>query len=155
LRTVVQRVSRARVLVDGETVGAIERGMCALLSVGPRDDEAVARRLAGRLATLRVFPDSAGRMNLDLNAAGGAVLVVSQFTLHADTSRGHRPSFIAAAPPDQAERLYGAFCEALRERGFPVATGRFGTHMDVELVNEGPVTLVLTSGEAAWSADAG
>ena len=112
-------------------------------------------RLAGRVATLRVFADDAGRMNLDLAQAGGSVLVVSQFTLHADTSRGHRPSFIRAAAPGEAERLYGVFVEALRDRGLAVETGRFGAHMEVELVNDGPVTLVLTSGEGAWEADAG
>jgi D-tyrosyl-tRNA(Tyr) deacylase len=152
---VVQRVSRASVRVEGETVGAISRGLCVLLSVGPSDDEAISRRLARRVATIRVFPDDGKRMNLDLAAAGGAALVISQFTLHADSSRGHRPSFIGAALPEIAERIYGAFCEALREAGLIVATGRFGAHMDVELVNDGPVTLVLSSGEGHWAADAG
>ena len=155
MRAVVQRVSRARVVVGGETVGAIERGLCVLLSVAPSDDEAVAARLATRVATLRVFPDEAGRMNLDLAAIGGAVLVVSQFTLHANTSRGHRPSFIGAAPPEQAEHLYEAFVAALRRGGHTVATGRFGAQMDVELANDGPVTLVLSSREPPWAADAG
>jgi len=115
----------------------------------------IAQRLAGRVATLRIFPDAAGRMNLDLAQSAGAVLVVSQFTLHADTSRGHRPSFVRAAAPGQAERLCDAFVAALRDRDLQVATGRFGAHMDVELVNDGPVTLVLSSGEDAWPADAG
>jgi D-aminoacyl-tRNA deacylase len=155
VRTVVQRVTRARVNVGAETVGAIDAGLCVLLSVGPGDDEAVAQRLAGRIATLRIFPDAAGRMNLDLAASGGAVLVVSQFTLHADTSRGHRPSFVRAAPPDRAAELYEAFVDALRHLGHHVETGSFGAHMAVELVNDGPVTLVLTSAEPDWPADAG
>lgn len=141
--------------VGGETVGAIDQGLCVLVSVGPDDDETVARRLAERVGTLRIFPDSAGRMNLDLDAVNGAVLVISQFTLHADTSRGHRPSFIRAASPDLAERLYGAFADALRARHLRVATGRFGAGMEVDLVNDGPVTLVLSSGEGPWPADAG
>ncbi len=141
--------------VGGETVGAIDQGLCVLVSVGPDDEETVARRLAERVGTLRIFPDSAGRMNLDLDAVNGAVLVISQFTLHADTSRGHRPSFIRAASPDLAERLYGAFADALRARHLRVATGRFGAGMEVDLVNDGPVTLVLSSGEGPWPADAG
>jgi len=155
VRAVVQRVSRAAVDVAGERVGAIEAGLCILLSIGPEDDEEVARRFAGRIATLRIFTDSDGRMNLDLAAAGGAALVVSQFTLHADTSRGHRPSFIRAAAPETASHLYEAFAAALRDLGFTVAAGRFGAHMDVDLVNDGPVTLVVSSGEPAWPADAG
>jgi D-aminoacyl-tRNA deacylase len=155
VRAVVQRVSRAKVDVDEETVGAIDRGLCVLLSVGPGDDAAVAERFAGRIATLRIFPDAEGRMNLDLAAIGGAVLVVSQFTLHADTSRGHRPSFIRAAAPGRAAELYEAFVAALRGLGHHVETGRFGAHMAVDLVNDGPVTLVLTSAEADWPADAG
>jgi D-aminoacyl-tRNA deacylase len=155
VRAVVQRVSRAKVDVESETVGSIDAGLCVLLSVGPSDDATVARRFAGRLATLRIFPDAEGRMNLDLGASGGAVLVVSQFTLHADTSRGHRPSFIRSAAPDRAAELYEAFVAALRELGHHVETGRFGAHMAVDLVNDGPVTLVLTSGEPDWPADAG
>ena len=155
MRAVVQRVSRAQVDVGSATVGAISAGLCVLLSVGPADDAAVAKRFAGRIAGLRVFPDEAGRMNLDLATAGGAVLVVSQFTLHADTSRGHRPSFVRAAPPERAAELYEAFVNALRELGHHVETGSFGSHMAVDLVNEGPVTLVLTSAEPDWPADAG
>jgi D-aminoacyl-tRNA deacylase len=155
VRAVVQRVSRAQVTVDGEVTGSIGRGLCVLLSVGPDDAEPVAVRFAERVATLRIFPDSDGRMNLDCAAVGGAVLVVSQFTLHADTSRGHRPSFIRAAPPELADRLYQRFAAAVRECGLSVATGRFGAHMEVELTNDGPVTLVLSSAEGAWAADAG
>lgn len=155
MRAVVQRVSRARVDVGSETVGAIGHGLCVLLSVGPTDDVAVAQRFARRISTLRIFPDAEGRMNLDLAASGGAILVVSQFTLHADTSRGHRPSFIRAAAPDRAAELCEAFVIALRQLGHPVQTGRFGAHMAVDLVNDGPVTLVLTSAEPDWPADAG
>jgi D-tyrosyl-tRNA(Tyr) deacylase len=155
VRAVVQRVSRASVRVSGETVGSIGAGLCILLSIGPDDDESTAAHLAGRIATLRIFPDAEGRMNLDLAGAEGAALVVSQFTLHADTSRGHRPSFIRAAAPDRATQLCEAFVAAFRNLGHTVETGRFGAHMDVELVNDGPVTLVLTSGEPAWPADAG
>jgi len=155
VRAVVQRVSRATVTVEGEVTGSIDRGLCVLLSVAPEDDEPVAKRLAGRVATLRIFPDADRRMNLDLATAGGAILVVSQFTLHAVTSRGHRPSFIGAASPDRAVELCATFVDALRDLGHRVETGRFGAHMDVELVNDGPVTLVLTSGEPPWPADAG
>jgi D-aminoacyl-tRNA deacylase len=155
VRAIVQRVSRAAVTVAGEVVGSIDGGLCVLLSIGPDDGDAVAHRLAGRVATLRIFPDGEGRMNRDLAAAGGAVLVVSQFTLHADTSRGHRPSFIRAAAPDQALRLCESFVIALRGLGHTVETGRFGAHMEIELVNDGPVTLVLSSGEPDWPADAG
>jgi D-aminoacyl-tRNA deacylase len=155
VRAVIQRVSRAAVRVSGETVGSIPAGLCVLLSIGPDDDETIASRLAGRIATLRIFPDADGRMNRDLAGAGGAALVVSQFTLHADTSHGHRPSFIRAAAPGRALQLCEAFVAALRGLGHTVETGRFGAHMEVELVNDGPVTLVLTSGEPDWPADAG
>jgi D-tyrosyl-tRNA(Tyr) deacylase len=155
MRAVVQRTSRATVRVAGSVVADIGPGLLVLLGVGPDDDDAVAKRLAGRVATLRIFPDAAGRMNLDLTQSGGAVLAVSQFTLFADTSRGHRPSFAGAAERTLAERLCSAFVANLQARGLDVAAGVFGAHMDVELVNDGPVTLVLTSGEEAWSADAG
>jgi D-tyrosyl-tRNA(Tyr) deacylase len=155
MRAVVQRTARAAVRVEGSTLGEIGAGLLVLLSVGQGDGDAVAARLARRVATLRVFPDADGRMNRDLAQAGGSVLVVSQFTLHADTSRGHRPSFIRAGEPAEAERLCGVFVAALRDQGVTVQTGRFGAHMEVELVNDGPVTLVLSSGEDAWEADAG
>ena len=157
MRAVVQRVRRARVLLapDDAVIGEIGPGFCVLVSVGPTDTEATAARLAGRVAGLRICADETGRMNLDLRQAGGALLVVSQFTLHADTSRGHRPSFIGAAPPELARRLYDHFTDTLRRLGLAVATGRFGAHMQVELVNDGPVTIVLSSGEPAWAADAG
>ena len=151
----MQRVRDARVTVAGEVTGAIGLGLCVLVSVGPSDDETIAGRLARRVATLRIFPDDAGRMNLDVRQAGGAVLVVSQFTLHADTSRGHRPSFIGAGPPELANRLYDAFAAVLRVLDLQVETGRFGAQMEVELCNDGPVTLVLSCGEEPWRADAG
>ena len=146
----MQRVTHAQVRVDGEVVGRIGPGLLVLLGAGPGDDEAVARQLAARIATLRIFGDDSGRMNRDLAAAGGAVLVVSQFTLYADTSRGHRPSFVGAGPADAAERLCAVFCETLRERRLEVATGVFGAHMDVALENDGPVTIVLSSGDDPW-----
>jgi D-tyrosyl-tRNA(Tyr) deacylase len=152
---VVQRTLQSAVTVDGVITGAIPRGLCVFLGVGPGDDEAIADKLASRIATLRIFPDDDGRMNLDVAQAGGEVLAISQFTLFADTSRGHRPSFLKAAPPDQAARLYDAFVDALRKAGLTVATGVFGAHMDIDVRNDGPVTLVLTSGEDAWPADAG
>ena len=155
MRAVVQRVTFAEVRVDDEVVGTIGPGFCILLGCGPEDTEATARHLAGRVATLRILADEAGRMNRDLGATGGEVLVVSQFTLYADTSRGHRPSFVGAGPPDLAERLCDVFCRDLAERGLRVASGRFAAHMRVRLENDGPVTLVLSSGEPPWPADAG
>ena len=157
MRAVVQRVARASVSVDGEVVGVIGGGLLVLLGAGPDDTEARARRLAERIATLRIFPDPAGRMNLDATQTDppGAVLVVSQFTLFADTSRGHRPSFIGAGAPGHAAGLCDVFVAAVRERGIRTETGQFGAPMDVDLRNDGPVTLVLTSGEPPWPADAG
>jgi D-aminoacyl-tRNA deacylase len=151
----VQRTSRASVRVAGAVISEIGVGLLVLLGIGPSDDDAIAQRLAARVATLRIFPDAARRMNLDLAQSGGAVLLISQFTLCADTSKGHRPSFVRAASPDQALRLCDAFAVALRARDLRVATGQFGAHMDVELVNDGPVTLVLSSGEDHWNTDAG
>jgi D-tyrosyl-tRNA(Tyr) deacylase len=155
MRAVVQRTGHAVVRVEGVSVGAIGPGLVVFLGVGPADDHATAVRLAARVVTLRVFADATGRMNLDVAQAGGEVLCVSQFTLFADASRGHRPSFLGAGPPDRARELFEVFVSALRERGLTVATGRFGARMGVELVNDGPVTLVLSSGEEAWRADAG
>jgi D-tyrosyl-tRNA(Tyr) deacylase len=143
MRAVVQRVSSARVVVDGEPVGEIERGLCVLLGVTRDDGEEEATRLAGRIARLRIFENDDGRFDRALLDVRGAALVVSQFTLIADTDKGNRPSFSAAAPPEQAEPLYDVFCAALRELGAEVATGRFGARMAVELVNDGPVTIVL------------
>ena len=143
MRALLQRVSRALVRVDGETVGAIGPGLLVLLGVAVGDDPATADRLAARVAEYRVFPDEGGKMNRSLLDAEGAALVVSQFTLCADTSSGRRPGFEPAAPPDTAEPLYDGFCAALAARGVPVERGRFGALMDVELVNRGPVTFLL------------
>jgi D-aminoacyl-tRNA deacylase len=155
VRAVVQRVTHAQVRVGEEVVGSIGPGLCVLLGAGPDDDEATAEHLAERVATLRIHADDEGRMNRDLAAAGGEVLVVSQFTLYADTSRGHRPSFIRAGAPELVRRLCEAFCAALRARGLTVAEGVFAAHMHVALENDGPVTIVLSSGEGPWAADAG
>ncbi len=143
MRALVQRVSHAAVSVGGEVVGEIGPGLCALVGVGPEDAEAAADRLAAKIWQLRVFPDSAGDMNRSASELGYAVLVVSQFTLYADTSRGRRPSFVRAAPPDKARVLVERVVQALRAAGAEVATGRFGAMMQVSLVNEGPVTVML------------
>ena len=143
MRAVVQRVSSASVRVDGEERGACGRGLLVLLGVAAGDGAEAAERLAGKVARLRVFEDEAGRFDRSLLDVGGEALVVSQFTLLADTAKGNRPSFTRAAPPDEAEPLYERFCAALRALGVPVATGVFGARMAVELVNDGPVTMVL------------
>jgi len=143
VKAVVQRVSGASVVVGGETVGRIGAGMVVLLGVEQADDEARARTLAARVAKLRIFPSERRPIDADVTAVGGAALVVSQFTLCADTSRGNRPSFIGAAPPERAEALYESFCEHLRAAGIPVETGRFAAHMELALTNTGPVTIVL------------
>jgi D-aminoacyl-tRNA deacylase len=145
VRAVVQRVSSARVLVDGEVVGEIERGLCVLLGVSRADGEEDAGRLAGRIARLRIFENDDGRLDRSLLDVGGGALVVSQFTLIADSKRqkGTRPDFSGAAPREQAEPLYEALCTALRASGVHVATGRFGARMVVEIANDGPVTIVL------------
>jgi D-tyrosyl-tRNA(Tyr) deacylase len=136
-------VSEARVSSDGESVGAVGAGLCVLLGVAATDTEALASKLARRLATLRIFPDDEGRFDRSVVDVGGSILLVSQFTLIADTSAGNRPSFSAAARPEQAEPLYEQVASELRALGVPVETGRFGAHMDVALVNDGPVTIVL------------
>ena len=141
MRAVVQRVSQARVTPGGE----IGRGLCVLLGVARGDGEDEAARLAGKVARLRVFPDEAGRFDRSVEDVGGAVLVVSQFTLIADTAKGNRPSFAEAAPPEEAEPLYEHFCAELRNLGIPVEMGVFGAKMEVAIVNDGPVTIVLDS----------
>jgi D-aminoacyl-tRNA deacylase len=151
VRALVQRVDRARVLVDGEVVGAVGPGLCALVGVTHGDDEAGARRLAERIWNLRVLADEAGRMDRSLADVGGGVLVVSQFTLYGDTSRGRRPSWVAAAPAEVAEPLVEVVAEALRGSGAEVATGRFGADMRVELACDGPVTVLLEVPPAAVS----
>jgi D-tyrosyl-tRNA(Tyr) deacylase len=145
MRVLVQRVTRASVSVDGEPIAAVGDGFLLLVGVTHGDTEAEARRLAAKTARLRVFGDDAGLMNRSLLDTGGEALAVSQFTLYADTRRGNRPSFTGAAPPEQGEAVYEAFVAALRAEGVPVATGRFGAHMRVELVNDGPVTILLES----------
>ena len=141
MRALVQRVARAEVRVEAEVVGRIASGLLILLGVGPGDGPAEAERLATKISKVRIFPDLKGRMNLDAGAVGGAMLVVSQFTLYADLGSGNRPGFSRTAPPQQAESLYRLFVARLEGLGFEVACGRFGTEMDVELVNRGPVTL--------------
>jgi D-aminoacyl-tRNA deacylase len=145
MRAVVQRVSRASVSVDGELVSRIGPGMLVLLGVARGDGEADAAQLAERVAHLRVFPDAEGQMNLSLLQAGGALLVVSQFTLLGDCRRGRRPSYVEAAPPEDAKRLYESFVARAREAGLTVEQGVFRAMMQVELVNDGPVTLLLDS----------
>jgi D-tyrosyl-tRNA(Tyr) deacylase len=143
MRLVVQRVARARVEVAGERVAAVGRGLLVLVGAERGDGPAEVERAAGKLVHLRVFADAAGKMNLDVGQARGAVLLVSQFTLAAATDRGRRPSFERAAPPDLAETLVEQLGARLRAAGLAVEQGRFGAHMSVELVNDGPVTLVL------------
>ncbi len=145
MRAVVQRVSRAAVKVDGELTGEIGKGLLVLLGVAQDDNQADADYLAGKIAGLRIFEDGAGKMNLNVAEIGGAVLAVSQFTLFGDVRRGKRPSFDAAARPAQAKMLYEYFVERIRASGLPCETGRFQEMMEVELVNTGPVTILLDS----------
>lgn len=143
MRALIQRVTSARVCVAGEVVGLIDHGLLVLLGVERDDTEQRAARMAEKLLAYRVFPDEGQRMNRSVVEAGGGLLLVSQFTLAADTSRGLRPSFSSAAPPDEALRLYEWLVAALQERHAPVACGRFGADMQVHLVNDGPVTFLL------------
>ncbi len=147
MRALLQRTTGARVRVGGEVVGEIEAGLVVLFGVGPGDDEAVADALARRITELRIFDDAEGRTNLSLVDVGGAVLLVSQFTLYADTRRGRRPGFTGAASPELAERLYLRVAAALQALDVDVATGRFGEVMAVELVNDGPFTIWLDTAE--------
>ena len=147
MRIVLQRVSRASVTVGGEAVASIGRGLLLLVGVGEGDDEAEARRLAAKCAEMRIFADAEGRFNLCVTDIGGEALVVSQFTLFGDMRRGRRPSFTEAARPEIAEPLVEAFAQALRAAGVPSQTGRFGAKMEVELVNDGPVTIILDSAD--------
>ena len=141
----IQRVLSAEVRVAGEICGRIDRGMLVLLGVAAEDTEADAHYLAKKIAGLRIFEDSQEKMNLSLADIQGAVLIVSQFTLLGDCRRGRRPDFTAAAPPEMAEKLYHVFVEAVAAQGVPTATGRFRQHMEVSLINDGPVTLLVTS----------
>jgi D-tyrosyl-tRNA(Tyr) deacylase len=143
MRAVAQRVSTASVTVNGAIVGAIGPGLLVLLAAGEGDTETEARWLAHKIANLRIFSDDDGKMNLSVQAIGGSVLVVSQFTLYGDIRRGFRPSFVKAAPPETAEALVNVFVEALQAADVPVATGVFRAHMHVSLVNDGPVTIIL------------
>ncbi len=143
MRAVVQRVRSARVVVGDEVVGAVGRGLLVLLGVAPTDTAAEVQWLADKVVGLRIFRDADDKMNLAVSDVGGGVLVVSQFTLYGDCRKGRRPSFVGAAPPEIAEPLYEAFVNAVRALGVPTATGRFGAMMQVELVNDGPVTLVI------------
>jgi D-tyrosyl-tRNA(Tyr) deacylase len=145
MRAVVQRVSRAQVAVEGKTVGEIGRGLLVLLGVTHTDTEADADYLAGKIAGLRIFEDPNGKMNLDTAAIEGGILVVSQFTLYGDVRHGKRPSFDAAAPPERARQLYEYFVERIRATGLACQTGQFQEMMQVELVNDGPVTILLDS----------
>jgi D-aminoacyl-tRNA deacylase len=145
MRAVVQRVSRARVTVEGRTAGEIGAGLMILLGVGKEDNAEVAVAMAEKLANLRIFEDTAGKMNLSLLETKGGALVVSQFTLYGDARGQRRPSFVSAAPPELAKQLYEEFCEAMKRLGITVATGIFQATMSVELVNEGPVTILIDS----------
>jgi D-tyrosyl-tRNA(Tyr) deacylase len=143
VRALIQRVSEASVEVGGECIAAVGGGLLVLVAAGAGDGPDAPAQLAAKVARLRIFADADGRMNRSIVDVGGEALVVSQFTLYADVRRANRPGFTAAAPPESGEQLVDAFCSALREQGVPVATGRFGAHMHVHLVNDGPVTIWL------------
>ena len=143
MKAVVTRVSEASVTIDGEIKGQIGKGYLVLLGVGPDDTEAEAVRLANKICNLRVFEDENGKMNLSLEAVGGELLIISQFTLYADTRKGHRPNFLMAKEPGEANRLYEYFCEVCRRDIPNVQTGEFGADMKVSLVNDGPFTIIL------------
>ena len=145
MRAVVQRVSRAKVTVEGAVTGEIGTGLMVLLGVSEDDSQEDARYLSEKIVSLRIFPDDEGKMNRSLSDVGGGMLIVSQFTLYGDCRKGRRPSFIKAARPELADSLYRVFVAEVQGRGILVATGRFQTHMDVELVNDGPVTLLVDS----------
>jgi D-tyrosyl-tRNA(Tyr) deacylase len=145
MRALIQRVSRARVRVDEETVGEIGHGLLVLVGITHDDNAEQAKWLAEKIVSLRIFADDEGKMNRDVGEAGGAMLIVSQFTLYGDARKGRRPSFVAAAGPDKAIPLYEAFIDAVKALGIRTATGRFGAMMQVELINDGPVTLMVDS----------
>ena len=147
MRACIQRVSQARVVVDGEVTGEIERGLLVLLGVAEQDTGQQLQWLAEKIVGLRIFEDEAGKMNRSLAEVGGAMLVVSQFTLYGDCRKGRRPSFIAAAPPEKAEQMYNDFVKLVRRQGITVATGRFRAQMDVQLTNDGPVTIWIDTEE--------
>ncbi len=143
MRAVIQRVNSASVVVDGKTIATIDIGLLILLGVGPADTEGIAQQLAKKIAAMRIFPDAEEKMNLCVREIGGAAIVVSQFTLYADTRKGNRPSFIGAAAPELASPLCDRFVEYLVAEGVPSQAGVFGAHMQVSLVNDGPVTILL------------
>lgn len=143
MKAVLQRVRKGSVEISGEQIAAISSGLVILLGVGPDDDEELAEDLARKTARLRIFEDSEGKMNHSILDTGGEILVVPQFTLYADTSRGNRPSFTGAAAPDQARKLVDYFCRALEQEGVPTQSGEFGAHMLVGIENDGPVTILL------------
>ena len=143
MRAVIQRVTRASVTVEGDRVSEIRDGLLILLGIGPDDNEDNARAMTKKIAALRIFQDEADKMNLSVRDIGGSAIVVSQFTLYADCRKGNRPSFVGAAAPDLASPLVDRFVELLEEQGIPSQTGVFGAHMDVELLNSGPVTIIL------------
>ena len=143
MKAILQRVSLARVRIDGDIVGEIGAGLIILYCAEAGDSDDAVQRLAEKTAKLRIFADDTGKMNKAITDIGGSALVVSQFTLAANTAKGNRPSFISAAAPDEGARLYDAFCAAIAALGIPVATGRFGADMQVELINDGPVTIPL------------
>lgn len=147
MRAVIQRVSQASVTINNETVGAIEQGFMVLLGIHEEDTLEDVAYLVRKITKLRVFEDSEGKMNLDISAVNGAILSISQFTLHADTKKGNRPSFIKAGRPEMAIPLYDAFNQALQLEGLLVATGEFGANMQIALINDGPVTIIIDSKE--------
>lgn len=147
MRAVIQRVTRASVSVDGQTVGEIGTGFLVLLGAGRDDTEEDVRYIAGKIAGMRIFSDAEGKFNLALADVGGSILLVSQFTLYGDTRKGRRPAFVDAAPPEVAEALVERCAQLWREAGIKVETGRFGAHMDVSLLNDGPVTIILDSAQ--------
>ena len=141
MKAVLQRVRRGSVSVEGETLAEIGAGLVILLGIGPDDDEAAARKLAEKIARMRIFPDGQRKMNISLLDIAGESLVIPQFTLFADTRRGHRPSFTDAGPPELADELSAYFAQCLRDLGIPTGEGKFGAHMVVEIINDGPVTI--------------
>ena len=143
MKAVIQRVTRASVTVEGDRVAEIEQGLLILLGIGPDDTEETARAMTKKIAALRIFQDDADKMNLSVRDISGSAIVVSQFTLYADCRKGNRPSFVGAAAPDIASPLVDRFAELLNEQGVPTQTGVFGAHMDVDLLNSGPVTILL------------
>jgi D-aminoacyl-tRNA deacylase len=147
MRALIQRVDYAKVTVDHEVIGQIEKGLLVLLGVTHDDTEDIAHKLAAKVSKLRIFNDDAGKMNLSLKDVSGSILVVSQFTLYANAKDGNRPSYIQAAQPEKATHLYNVFSDSLRSLGFTVANGQFGANMNVELLNQGPVTIWLDSND--------